>query len=165
MGSGKTAVGRELARRLGWRFEDMDHRIEKRAGRRIAEIFRDEGEEAFREREREEAAVLSGLPRRVVATGGGAFARAATRELLQRRALTVFLECDLETILSRVPLDGSRPLAANRDIMRALLAEREPSYRLADVAVDASSGTPREVAARIEELLEERSRRRAPARE
>lgn len=164
MGSGKTSVGRLLARRLGYRFEDMDRRIEHRAGRTIAEIFRDDGEEAFREREREEALALSRLRDRVVAAGGGAFTRPQTRALLQEGALTVWLRCDLERILARIPADGSRPLAGNRDIMRALLAEREPSYRMADVAVEASSGTPREVADRIVGLIEGRNRKRTSAR-
>jgi len=164
MGSGKTSVGRLLARRLGYGFEDMDRRIEERAGRTIAEIFRDDGEEAFREREREDALALSRLRDRVVAAGGGAFTRPETRALLQEGALTVWLRCDLDRILARVPADGSRPLAGNRDIMRALLAEREPFYRMADVAVDASSGTPREVADRIVGLIEGRNRKRTSAR-
>jgi shikimate kinase len=164
MGSGKSAVGRVLARRLGYRFEDMDRRIERRTGRTIAEIFRDEGEEAFRELEREEALAVSGLTHRVVASGGGAFARPDTRALLQKGAITVWLRCDIGRILSRVPPDGSRPLAGNRDIMRALLAEREPSYRLADVAVDASTGSSREVAERIVGLIEGRTRKRTSAR-
>jgi shikimate kinase len=164
MGSGKTSVGRLLARTLRYRFEDMDGRIEERTGRTIAQIFEHEGEEAFRELEREEARALSLLPRRVVAAGGGAFTRPATRELLQLGALTVWLRCDLERILARIPANGSRPLAANRAIMPALLAEREPSYRMADVAVDASAGTPREVADRIVGLLEGRKRMRTSAR-
>jgi len=164
MGSGKTSVGRILARKLGYLFEDMDGRIEQRTGRTVAEIFREDGEEAFREMEREEARVLASLSGRVVAAGGGAFTRPATRALLQDGALTVWLRCDLERILARVPADGSRPLAANRDIMPALLAEREPSYRMADVAVVASAGTPREVADRIVGLLEGRKRKRTSAR-
>lgn len=164
MGSGKTSVGRILARRLGYRFEDLDRRIEERAGRTIAEIFRDDGEEAFREREREEARAVSRLGDRVVATGGGAFARPDTRAILQEGALTVWLRCDLDRVLARVPADGTRPLAGNRAIMRALLAEREPSYRMADVAVDASAGTPGEVADRIVGLIEGRTRKRTSAR-
>jgi shikimate kinase len=164
MGSGKSSVGRLLARRLGYRFEDMDRRIEERAGRSVEAIFRDDGEEAFREMEREEARALSRLGERVVAAGGGAFTRHETRALLQEGALTVWLRCDLDRILARVPADGSRPLAGNRAIMRALLAEREPSYRMADVAVDASSGTPREVADRIVGLIEGRNRKRTSAR-
>jgi shikimate kinase len=165
MGSGKSSIGRLIARRLGYRFEDMDRRIEKRAGRKIAAIFRDSGEEAFRELEREEARALSSLTDRVVATGGGAFTRSDTRAILREGALTVWLQCDIDTILSRVPANGARPLAGNRDIMRALLAEREPSYRMADVAVDASTGTPRQVADRVVGLIEGRIRGRAAARQ
>lgn len=164
MGSGKSAVGRLLARRLGYRFEDMDRRIAERAGRSIAAIFQDDGEEAFREMERDEARAIGRLRDRVVAAGGGAFTRPETRALLQEGALTVWLRCDLDRILARVPADGSRPLAGNRAIMRALLADREPSYRMADVAVDASSGTPREVANRIVGLIEGRNRKRTSAR-
>jgi len=157
MGSGKSSVGRLLARRLGYRFEDLDHRIEARAGRSIAAIFREDGEEAFREMESEEARAISTLTERVVATGGGAFVRPHTRNLLQQGALTVWLRCDLDTILARVPADGSRPLAGNRAIMRALLAEREPSYSMANATVDASAGSPRQVANRIVGLIEGRS--------
>ncbi|HSD26176.1 MAG TPA: shikimate kinase [Vicinamibacteria bacterium] len=164
MGSGKSAAGRVLARRLGYGFEDMDRRIEERAGRTIAEIFRDEGEEAFRRLEQEEALALSRLTHVVVASGGGAFVRPETRALLQQGALTVWLRCDIGRILARVPPDGSRPLAGNRAIMQALLAAREPSYRMADVAVDASAGSPREVAERIVGLIEGRTRKRTSAR-
>jgi shikimate kinase len=164
MGSGKTSVGRLLARRIGYRFEDMDRRIERRAGRTIAEIFRTEGEEAFREMERREAEAIGRLPGRVVAAGGGAFARPGTRALLQAGSLTVWLRCDLDRLVARVRPDGTRPLAGNRAIMRALLAEREPSYREADVTVDASAGTAREVAERIAGLIEGRIRSRAAAR-
>ena len=77
MGSGKSTIGAIVARRLGYAFEDMDRRIEARTGRRIAAIFREDGEEAFRALELEEARRLAGLKRCVVAAGGGAFTRAA----------------------------------------------------------------------------------------
>jgi shikimate kinase len=158
MGAGKSSVGRHLARRLRYSFEDMDRRIERRTRQKIATIFREHGEEAFREEELREARRLALLHRRVIAAGGGAFTRPETRALLQQGALTLWLRCDLDTILDRVPADGSRPLAGNRAIMRALLAKREPSYRLADMAVDASAGTASEVAARIARLLREGTR-------
>jgi shikimate kinase len=157
MGVGKTEVGRRLAERLGYRFEDMDERIERRTGRTIAALFGEQGEQAFREEERREAAALARLERRVVAVGGGAFAQPRTRAVLQEGALTVWLRCDLDTALKRIPDDGTRPLAGNRAIMRALLAEREPSYRQADLAVDASGATPEEVAHRILDLIERRT--------
>jgi shikimate kinase len=154
MGAGKSAVGRRLARRLGYRFEDMDRRIEKREGRTIADIFEERGEAAFRALEEEEARALGGIAGVVVATGGGTFAQPTTRALLQKGALTVWLQCSLKTALRRIHPDGRRPLAGNHAIMRALLAEREPSYRQADVAVDTSRRTTREVVDRIVELME-----------
>jgi shikimate kinase len=157
MGAGKSSVGRLLATLLDFAFEDMDGRIEARTGRTIATLFAERGEEGFREEERHEAHLLSGLPRRVIAAGGGAFVWPETRALLCAGAVTVWLRCDLETLLARIPPDGTRPLAGNREIMRALLAEREPSYRLADLAVDASRPTPREVADRIAHLIGRRA--------
>ena len=156
MGAGKSAVGLRLAERLGHRFEDMDRRIEIRTGRTIAALFEERGEEAFREEEQREAATLSRLDRRVVATGGGAFVQPQTRALLREGALTVWLRCNLETLLGRIRDDDARPLAGNRAIMRALLAEREPSYSLADLTVDTSRATPEEVADRIVDLIEQR---------
>jgi shikimate kinase len=161
MGSGKSSVGRLLARRLGYEFRDLDTWIEEQTGRKITEIFSADGEAVFRELEREAARKAQGLSHHVVAAGGGAFVRPDTRALLQEGAITVWLRCGLETILARVRPDGARPLAGNRAIMAALLAEREPSYRMAEVVVDASSGTPREVADRIFVLVKGRTRGRS----
>ncbi len=152
MGAGKSTVGRLVARRLRYAFEDMDRRIERRTGRSIAAIFREDGEEAFRALERDEARELSRLSRRVIAAGGGAFARPEVRAALQEGAVCVWLRGDLEVLLARLPADGSRPLAGNHAIMRALLADREPTYSMADVTVDAT-GTPDEVADRVVALL------------
>ena len=157
MGAGKSAVGARLAERLGYQFEDMDQRIEKRTGRTIAALFEERGEEAFREEERQEAVTLARLDRCVIATGGGAFAREPTRALLRDGAFTVWLRCDIETLLERIPADGARPLAGNRAIMRALLAERQPSYRLADATVDTSEATLEEVVEQIVDLIEKRA--------
>jgi shikimate kinase len=153
MGSGKTTVGRSLADLLGWSFVDMDARIEEEAGLSVAEIFRGQGEASFREREARLARALGERERLVIAAGGGAFATPATREALQAGAATVWLRCDAETVLSRVPLDGSRPLASSRETILRLLAEREPSYRLADLAVDASARSPEAVAREIADGL------------
>ena len=148
MGAGKSTVGRVLARRLGWSFLDMDERIEERTGRRIADFFRERGEAAFRSEELRVAQELRSRSRWVIATGGGAFAEPATREALKEGAFTVYVAGDFETLAARVPADGSRPLAADREIMRRLLAEREPDYRSADLTVDGTEA-PEAVAGRI----------------
>lgn len=153
MGAGKTTVGPLVARGLGWGFLDMDTRIEERAGRAIADVFRDEGEPAFRARELAVAEDAASRARLVIAAGGGAFAQPATRQVLQGGAVTVWLRCDLPTLEARIPADGLRPLAANRAIMRSLLTEREPSYQLADVVVEASEGTAESIARRVIERL------------
>jgi shikimate kinase len=151
MGSGKTTVGAALARRLGWGLRDLDRWIEDRHGLTVAEIFRRHGEPFFREEERRAARAAARLRRHVVAAGGGAFAAEATRAALQKGALTVWLRCGEATLWRRLPKGGSRPLAADHGTMRRLLAEREPSYRLADLVVDTSRADPDEVARRIVE--------------
>jgi shikimate kinase len=146
MGAGKSTVGPLVARRLGWAFLDLDDEVEAEAGRRVAEIFATEGEEAFRERERAAALRVGARRHLVVAAGGGAFTMAATRAALRQGALTVWLRCDLEALMRRIPGDGSRPLAANRATIAPLLRDREPLYALADLTVDTTRTAPGEVA-------------------
>jgi shikimate kinase len=153
MGAGKSTVGLELARLLGWSFLDMDRRLEQEAGLSVAEVFRGQGEAAFRAAEARLARAIASHDRHVVAAGGGAFAVPETRAALQAGALTVWLRCDLDTLLARLPPDGSRPLAASRETMARLFAERESSYRQADWTVDASGAPPEEVARRIHEAV------------
>jgi shikimate kinase len=156
MGSGKSTVGPLLADLLGFGFLDLDVAIERRTGRSVPDLFAERGEPAFRELERDAAFEASGLDRHVVAAGGGAFAHAETRTALQKDAVVVWLKVDLETALRRIPPDGSRPLAGNREIMRELLAQRELAYALADLTVEASDGTPATVARRVQEGLRDR---------
>ncbi len=153
MGAGKSTIGPLLAERLGWTFLDLDTRIEERTGRRIAELFRDDEESSFRAREHRAAEEAMREKRLVLAAGGGAFAQPGTREVLQKQSVTVWLRCDLPTIIARVPSDGSRPLATNRAIMQALLGEREPSYQLSDVVVDTTEATPEGVVRKVLEKL------------
>ncbi len=155
MGSGKSTVGPLLADLLGWSFQDMDAAIERRTGRPVATLFAERGEEAFREIELRMAEETATLDRHVVAAGGGAFARPETRAALRRDAVVVWLRVDLETAFARIPTDGRRPLAGNRDIMRELLALREPAYALADLEVEASDGSPATVARRVHTGLQE----------
>lgn len=153
MGSGKSTVAPRLAELLGWAHLDMDPEIERRTGLTVAEIFRERGEPAFRREERALAAQLVERDRLVVAAGGGAFAQPETRALLRQDAATVWLRCDLDTVLARIPGDGSRPLAGSRETIAALFATREPSYRLADWTFDAARHPPEALAREIADAV------------
>lgn len=156
MGSGKSTVGARLAGELAWEFCDLDARIEQRTGLAVAEIFRTQGEAFFRAQEALAAEELSARAHRVIATGGGAFVRPETRAHLSAGAFTVWLRCPLDIAFRRVGGDPSRPLAGSHEKMKALLAEREPSYRLADLTIDTSRSTPTEAALAIKDSYEER---------
>jgi shikimate kinase len=119
----------------------------------VAEIFRRRGEAAFREEEKALALALAPRERLVVAAGGGAFAQPETREALRRGAAAVWLRCDLETVLARIPADGSRPLAGSRETIAALFAAREPSYRLADFTFDSARRRPEALAREIADAV------------
>jgi shikimate kinase len=155
MGAGKTKIGRRLAARLNLPFFDSDSEIEAAAGETIEEIFRNRGETVFRDGERRVIARLLMQPTHVLATGGGAFMDPATRVLIRRRGVSVWLRADLDVLLARVARRGNRPLLQARD-PRAVLAElidrRHPIYRKADLVIDsgeapAESTTTRVIAA------------------
>lgn len=149
MGSGKSTVGPLLAAHLVRPFFELDERIERQQGRSIAEIFREQGESAFRTLETQELGELLGemraAPGAVVALGGGVFAQAESRRLLQGYGgLTVFLDCPLEEAARRCQGFAHRPLAQDLQAFRLLYEQRLPFYRLSDLTVDAA-GTPEKV--------------------
>jgi shikimate kinase len=154
MGAGKSSVARALGKRLDWKVEDIDDRIERAERRDIPAIFREQGEPYFRARERD--ALLALLPERgiVIASGGGTFADAANRELMLRDGAVVWLDAPLATVLARVPLDGRRPLAADRLAMEQLYNQRLAAYRLAHLKVDAGRGSVEELVEHIVEWLD-----------
>jgi shikimate kinase len=154
MGAGKSTVARALGKRLDWKVEDIDARIERAERRDIPAIFRDSGEAYFRAREREMLITL--LPERgaIVASGGGTFSDASNRELMLRDGGVVWLDAPFETLLQRVPLDGRRPLAADRLGMEQLYNQRLAAYRLAHFRVDAGRGSVEELVDHIVEWLD-----------
>jgi shikimate kinase len=161
MGAGKSAVGRELARRLGRPFYDTDREIEALRGIAIAEIFAREGEATFRGLERECVARLAGAPA-VVSLGGGALAQPEVRRVVVGVGTLVWLRAAPETLLARIGGGQDRPLlaglAADERLarVRALLAAREADYARAAVVVETDAASVEEVAERIERALAER---------
>ena len=154
MGAGKSSLALALGRRLDWKAEDIDARIEQAERRDIPTIFRDSGEPYFRARERE--ALIDLLPERgaVIASGGGTFADASNRELMLRDGGVVWLDVPFEIILKRVPRDGRRPLAADRLGMEQLYNQRLAAYRQAHLRVDAGRGSVEELVEHIVEWLD-----------
>jgi shikimate kinase len=146
-GTGKSTVARLVAERLGWPWVDADVELERQAGKSIAAIFADDGEQAFRELESRVLAELVGLDRHVLALGGGVVLRPENRELIKKAGGVIWLTADPETILARVASDPTtaarRPnLTASGGIneIRELLLKREPLYRECATAVVDTSG-------------------------
>ncbi len=150
MGAGKSTVARATARRLGWQVEDIDERIEAHERRTVAAIFSQQGEPYFRQLERQMLSEL--LPERhiVIATGGGTFAEADNRALMLADGAVAWLDLPLADVVSRVPADGRRPLAADRAQLEQLFFRRQMAYAQAHVRIDAAQPVP----AVVERLLE-----------
>lgn len=131
MGVGKSAIGRRVARELGFRFIDSDHQIEKEQGKKIPEIFASEGESHFRQLERQ--FIESGHPEAdcVVSCGGGLVVQPGMKELLKEKGIVICLFASAESIIERTSRNKNRPLLNVPDPaakVRALLKEREPIY-------------------------------------
>lgn len=156
-GAGKSTVARLLALRLGWPWVDADVEIELKAGKSIAAVFADDGEEAFRDLESQVLAELLGRDGLVVAAGGGAVLREANRRRLQARGRVVWLRAAPDTLLRRVGGDattaGRRPkltTAGGPAEVERLLAQRVPLYQqCAELSLDTERKDPAEIAAEI----------------
>ncbi|MFQ5813977.1 MAG: shikimate kinase, partial [Anaerolineae bacterium] len=159
MGTGKSKVGLEVARRLGRDFVDMDALIEERAGMTIPEMFAQRGEGFFRQQERQ---LCQGLAKRrglVIATGGGALIPEENRQALATSGLLVCLTCDVGEILRRLAEVEDRPLldvADRREHIETLLAERREAYSRIPHQIDTTGLTVEEVAERVIRLLGDR---------
>ncbi|HET7217260.1 MAG TPA: shikimate kinase [Vicinamibacterales bacterium] len=157
MAAGKTTVAQSLARRLGWRAEDVDELIEARERRPVAEIFAKAGEPYFRAVEREIIKVLLPLRHVVVATGGGTFVDPENRAAINVDGLSVWLDVPIDVVLARVPADGRRPLASDRAQMERLFAARRAAYSLAHLRVEVGTASADEIAEQITDHLQSRA--------
>jgi shikimate kinase len=153
MGSGKTAVGKQIARLLEFPFIDSDREIETRTGADIPLIFEREGEAGFRRREREALAELTARTGVVLATGGGAVLDAGNRRLLAERGWVVYLETSVAQQAERAGRSSHRPLLVGADPRRRLeelMRIREPLYRqIADFIATTTHKRVNSVAERI----------------
>jgi shikimate kinase len=144
MGAGKSTVGTRLARQLGWRFVDLDERIEEAAGITIPEFFERHGEPAFRQLEADQLRAALGRAvefreSTIVALGGGTYAQPGAPEFLRNAGVPViWLDTPIEILLSRCMTMTGRPLFRDEASFRALHTQRVPSYQLADYRVDSS---------------------------
>ena len=168
MGSGKSAVGRLLAVRLGRPLVDTDALVEAAAGCSIAEIFAAEGEEGFRRREAEAVAQAAAGDNQIIATGGGAVLRAENRAALRRNGLVIWLDAEPESLLRRARAQGlaRRPLLAGPDPLarlRDLAAARRPAYaEAAHVRVVTDRRSLQDVVAEIMNIVEKIEERGLP---
>ena len=154
-GSGKSAVGRRLAARLQLPFVDADEEIERAAGKPIMDIFKDHGEAHFRDGERKVIARLLNSGPQVLATGGGAFMLAETRDNVRRLGISVWIKAELQLLVRRVLKRNTRPLLQvdPEGVMRALMQTRYPIYATADVTVESRDLPHDAIVAEIFEAL------------
>jgi shikimate kinase len=166
MGVGKSTVGRRLARRLGLPFVDSDSAIEDASGFSAAEVYERFGESDFRDGERRLVARLIEAEIRIIATGGGAYVDPRTRELLNERAITVWLDAPVEILAERTSRRNTRPLLRNGDpkgTLERLSKERRPSYAEAHIHVRSGEGAHRDVVEAIVDALDQYLSKRGPA--
>ncbi|MGC1270350.1 MAG: shikimate kinase [Croceibacterium sp.] len=152
MGVGKSTIGRKLGQMLNLSFADADEEIERAAQMPISEMFERFGEAHFRDGERRVIARLMDSGPSVIATGGGAFVQPETQALILDKGLTIWLDCDVATLVDRVTRKDTRPLLRGgnpREIVARLKAEREPAYARAAIHVQSDTGPHSETVHRI----------------
>jgi shikimate kinase len=158
MGVGKSTVGRRLARRLGLPFVDSDSAIEDASGFSAAEVYEKFGESDFRDGERRLVARLVEDEVRVIATGGGAYVDRRTRELLNDRAITVWLDAPVDILAERTSRRDTRAQLRNGDpkaTLERLSEQRRPSYSEAHIHVKSGDGAHKDVVEAIVDALDD----------
>ena len=156
MGCGKSSIGKRLATRLGLPFVDADEEIEQAHRKSITEIFADHGEAYFRDGERKVIARLLSTGPRVLATGGGAFMNAETRDCIRKSGISVWLKAELPVLMRRVMRRDNRPLLKADDpeaVMRNLMQTRYPVYAEADIVVESREVPHETIVSEIVEAL------------
>ena len=158
MGSGKSILGKQLASRLSLELVDLDDYIVSQAGKTIPEIFKDEGEEAFRALESKLLAeVLAQGDEQIIATGGGAILSAENRALMKQGGYVIWLDASPTVLADRIAGDANRPLLDGVDPlfkMISLATQRNPLYaEVADLRVDTEKLSDEEAVAKIINFL------------
>jgi len=170
MGSGKSTLGPILANTLGYDFYDIDALIEKKAQKKIVDIFRDDGEKIFRALERDTLQETTLLQQSIVALGGGTITNEENFQIARRHGILLYLKLSPKEIIQRVQRRNDRPMLKDEHgnqlkgeaLLRrieALLAAREPFYTRADIVVEAEAMRIGTTVDRIVKLLNERSRK------
>lgn len=160
MGTGKSAAGKIIAKKLGLRFVDVDAEIEREQGITINEIFERHGESFFRDIESAEISRLADAGPAVIATGGGAVLREENIERLRKSGIIICLTAVPEVIFSRVGQSSNRPLLKTNDPMtkiKDMLKTRQPYYNKADIIIETSSKTPLETAEEVIQKVREKT--------
>lgn len=158
MGVGKSTIGRRLASLLHMPFTDADDAIEEAAQMSVSEIFERFGEDYFRDGERRVITRLLGEEPSIIATGGGAFCQDITRSLVLDKAISVWLDCDIETLVERVSRKDTRPLlhgGDTREIVTRLKQEREGFYTQASIHIISQDGPHQNTVLQILKAIDE----------
>lgn len=152
MGTGKSAVGKLLAKRLGWQFFDTDEVVEKDTKLKISDIFNNKGEPYFREVETKAIKLVSLLDKSVIACGGGVVLRLENMDELEKNGVIVCLNAAPEKILSRTSINNDRPLLKTPDRLSkiiGLLKERESFYKRCHIQIDTDNFSVEQIADKI----------------
>lgn len=158
MGTGKTTIGRELAKVMGRKFLDIDLELERRLGMTVNEIFDTHGEAFFREKERELAIEVAELTNRVIATGGGTIVDPDTYQLFSGNGMMICLYTQREDLVGRLERTDKRPMLRGvvKDNVARLMEERKRVYDQVKIRINTTHLTPMTAARKIHELLNQR---------
>ncbi len=155
MGTGKTQIGKRVAKAMNRPFIDIDREIERTQRKRISDIFAEEGEEYFRYLESKIIEEVSEINNQVIATGGGAVLNEKNLEILRKNGVLICLKASPEIIYNRIKTDDQRPLLSGEDLYKKiceLLAKREAKYMGADHLIDTSDLSIDEAAQEIVDI-------------